>query len=357
MGGSFFFVNTSCNLHLALLLLSLIVKAGLKMDYKDYYKILGVSKSASQQEIKKAYRKMAAKHHPDKNPDNPEAETKFKEVGEAYEVLKDPEKRKLYDRAGSDWKRYKQAGDASGGFDWSEYARQQSRSGRGQRVNVDINDMFGGQATGRGGPGAGSGTGSPFSSFFETLFGGGGFQQQTSRGGQKQAKTTDTAASVTLPLEELFSDTTKTFRINGDKVKVKIPAGIEEGKRLKLKGRGNKSDFGISRGDLYLKIHVDIPEHIERKGKDIYHTFDIDLYTAILGGSVIVPTLNGKVKLTIPAETENGKLFKFSGRGLPGMNGDGSRGNYYVRCNIKMPQNLTAEEKKLFKKLAALREK
>jgi curved DNA-binding protein len=327
------------------------------MDYKDYYKILGVAKSATQQEIKKAYRKLAAKFHPDKNPDDPKAEEKFKEVGEAYEVLKDPEKRKLYDQAGSDWKRYQRANEQTGGgFDWSQYARQQQGGGQ-YRTRVNMNDIFGDQAGGRG---AGSSQGgSPFSSFFETLFGG-GFQQQQqgqrqqSARGRSSLSGEDTAANVTLDLKDIFTDTTKTFRINGDRVKVKIPAGIEDGKRLKLKGRGNKSQFGNARGDLYLKIHIDVPKNIERKGKDIYQDFDLDLYTAVLGGSVVVPTLNGKLKLNIPEGTNNGKLFKFSGRGLPGMNGRGAKGNYYVRCNVKLPEKLSAKEKKLFKELKEL---
>jgi len=331
------------------------------MDYKDYYKILGVAKSATQQEIKKAYRKLAAKYHPDKNPDNPSAEDKFKEVGEAYEVLKDPEKRKLYDQAGSDWKRYQRASEQTGGgFDWSQYAGQQQGGGGQYRTRVNMNDIFGDQAQGQS-PGGAQGGGSPFSSFFETLFGG-GFQQQQQQQQQqtfrrqKASAGEDTAAHVTLPLEEIFTDTTKTFKINGERVKVKIPAGIEDGKRLKLKGRGNKSKVGAARGDLYLKIHVDAPENVERKGRDLYQNYDLDLYTAVLGGSVVVPTLNGKLKLNIPEGTDNGKLFKFSGRGLPGMNGKGSNGNYYVRCNIKLPDKLSAKERKLFKQLAELNE-
>ena len=326
------------------------------MDYKDYYKILGVGKSASQQEIKKAYRKLAAKYHPDKNPDDPSAEDKFKEVGEAYEVLKDPEKRKLYDQAGSDWKRYQRASEQSGGgFDWSQYARQQQGGGGQYRTRVNMNDIFGEQAQGRG---TGSqGGGSPFSSFFETLFGG-GFQQQQqhqqSTRGRRATSGEDTAANVTIPLKEIFTDTTKTFKINGERVKVKIPAGIEDGKRLKLKGRGNTSGMGSTRGDLYLKIHVDVPANFERKGRDVYQDFDLDLYTAVLGGSVVVDTLNGKLKLNIPEGTDNGKLFKFSGRGLPGMNGKGIKGNYYVRCNVKLPDKLSTKEKKLFKELASL---
>ncbi len=325
------------------------------MDYKDYYKILGVGKSATQQEIKKAYRKLAAKYHPDKNPDDPSAEDKFKEVGEAYEVLKDPEKRKLYDQAGSDWKRYQRANEqAGGGFDWSQYAQQQQGGGGQYRTRVNMNDIFGDQAQGRR-PGS-QGGGSPFSSFFETLFGG-GFQQQQQQQTSRQRRAVsgeDTAANVTIPLKEIFTNTTKTFRIDGERVKVKIPAGIEDGKRLKLKGRGNVSGMGTTRGDLYLKIHIDVPENIERKGRDVYQDFDLDLYTAVLGGSVVVDTLNGKLKLNIPEGTDNGKLFKFSGRGLPPMNGKGSNGNYYVRCNVKLPDKLSAKEKKLFKELAAL---
>ena len=324
------------------------------MDYKDYYKILGVGKSASQQEIKKAYRKLAAKYHPDKNPDDSSAEDKFKEVGEAYEVLKDPEKRKLYDQAGSDWKRYQRASEQTGGgFDWSQYANQQQGGGGQYRTRVNMNDIFGDQAQGRAqGP---QGGGSPFSSFFDTLFGGGFQQQQQQPRGRGQAVTgADTAANVTVPLKDIFTDTTKTFRINGDRVKIKIPAGIEDGKRLKLKGHGNKASLGRARGDLYLKVHVDVPENIERKGRDIYQDFDLDLYSAVLGGSVVVDTLNGKLKLNIPEGTDNGKLFKFSGRGLPGMNGKGSKGNYYVRCNVKLPDKLSAKEKKLFKELAKL---
>lgn len=328
------------------------------MDYKDYYKILGVDKSASQKEIKKAYRKLAGKYHPDKNPDDPKAEDKFKEVGEAYEVLKDPEKRKLYDQAGSDWKRYQRANEQTGGgFDWSQYARQQQQGGGGQyRTRVNMNDIFGDQAQGRS-PGAGSpGGGSPFSSFFETLFGGGFQQQQQSTGRRRAPAGEDTAANVTLPLKDIFTGTTKTFRINGERVKVKIPAGIEDGKRLKLKGRGNASGISGIRGDLYLKVHIDIPDNVERKGRDIYQDFDLDLYTAVLGGQVVVSTLNGKLKLNIPEGTDNGKLFKFSGRGLPGMNGKGSKGNYYLRSNVKLPDKLSAKEKKLFKELAELNE-
>lgn len=320
------------------------------MDYKDYYKILGISRDAAQDEIKKKYRKMASKYHPDKNPDDPTAEQKFKEVGEAYEVLKDPEKRKLYDQVGSDWKNYQQRpGGGAQDFDWSRYAGQQQG---GQRVNVDFDDVFGAGRQGQGG--------SPFSSFFDTLFGGGGFQQgrgqgQTFQSGQQAPGGQDTQAFINVSLGDVIEGATKQFRINGEKVKVNIPAGIEDGKRLKLKGKGKRANAGGPKGDLYLKVKVDIPEGYEVKGKNIFQTFGLDLYTALLGGTVVVPTLVGKVKLTIPEETPNGKYFKFKGKGIPGFKNKGDRGDYFVKTNIELPENLTPKEKELFEQLAELR--
>ena len=318
------------------------------MEYKDYYDILGVDRSATQKEIKKNYRKLAAKYHPDKNPDDPSAEDKFKEVGEAYEVLKDPEKRKLYDRAGADWKQYQQAqGGGANNFDWSQYG------GGRQRVNVNFEDMYGG--------GRQQGGGSPFSSFFESLFGGpggGGYQQQQQyRTHQQRPGGQDAKATVSIPLKEIFTDTQKTFRINGEQVKITIPAGIESGKRLKLKGKGQPSNMGGVRGDLYLSVRVDVPEGFDRKGQNIYQDVDLDLYTALLGGTIVVPTLSGKVKLTIPEGTQNGKLFKFTGRGLPKFRSTGKRGDYFVRTHIQLPENLSEKEKELMKKLQKEREK
>ncbi len=326
------------------------------MDYKDYYRILGVSRNASQDEIKKKYRKLASKYHPDRNPDDKSAEQKFKEVGEAYEVLKDPEKRKLYDQVGADWKRYQQAGASADDFDWSKYA---GHGGGGQRVNINFEDLFGG--------GRQSGGGSPFSSFFETIFGGGGdpfaggrqqgrqYQYEPGRTRTTSRKGRDSEAEIPVDLKDLIHGVEKQFRINGERVKVKIPAGIEDGKRLKLKGKGQISQTGGSKGDLFLKVKVNEPEGIERRGKDIIQTVPLDLYTAVLGGNVTVQTLNGKVKLTIPPETENGKVFRLTGRGLPGVNSSEKRGDYFIKTEIYLPKNLTPKEKKLFKELSKLR--
>lgn len=324
----------------------------MSVEYKDYYKTLGVSRDASKEEIRKKYRKMAAKFHPDKNPGNKRAEAKFKEIGEAYEVLKDPEKRKLYDQVGTDWKRYQQAGASAGDFNWGRYA-----GGTGQRVHVNIDDLFGGGKRS-------TGSSSPFSSFFETLFGGGdpfgGARQQsqqyrTQTAEPVQRRGADSAAEINVDLKDLLKGVEKQFRVNGEKVKVKIPAGIEDGKRLKLKGKGQQGIRGGGKGDLYLKIRINEPEGFERKGNDIFQTVALDLYTAMLGGTLTVGTLQGRVKLNIPPETPNGKIFRLAGRGLPEFNNTGKKGDYFIKTEILLPEKLTDEELKLLKKLKEMR--
>lgn len=331
------------------------------MEYKNYYDILGVSKNASQDEIKKAYRKKAAKYHPDKNPDDPSAEEKFKEVGEAYEVLKDPEKRKLYDRVGKDWKKYQRAGGSADGFDWSDYARQGRGGSGGQQYQTgfDINDLFGSGARGQAG---GRGQGSPFSSFFETIFGGGDAsafrqaqqgQQYRSTARQRQQQTKQNIkAEVTISLQQAFDGTSRTLRVGGEKMKVKIPAGIKDGQRLKLKGKGSTKARGGARGDLYLTVRVDMPDGYERKGNNIYYDHPVDLYTAVLGGETVVNTLGGRAKITIPAGTSGGKLFRLTGMGMPEFRNPSNKGDFLVRIQIQVPEKLSDEEKKLFKKLA-----
>ncbi len=283
-------------------------------------------------------------------------------------MLSDPEKRELYNKVGKDWKKYQRAGGSADGFNWQDYARQQSQ-GRGgfsgqqsYQTNFDLNDLFGGAARSRGGS---SGRGGGFSSFFETIFGGGGnpfeqAQQQQSRGRRYQSNARkqnkngkqNIKANVTISLKEAYEGTSRTLRVGGEKMKVKIPAGIKDGQRLKLKGKGRSTLSRGARGDLYLTVNINMPEEYERKGDNIYYDHPIDLYTAVLGGETVVNTLAGKAKLNIPAGTSSGKLFRLNGMGMPEFKNSSNKGDLLVRIQIQVPDKLSKEEEKLFKQLA-----
>jgi curved DNA-binding protein len=287
------------------------------MEYKDYYKVLGVEKSATQEEIKKAYKKLAVKFHPDKNPGDKKAEDRFKEITEAYEVLGDADKRRKYDRLGANWKQYEQTG--FDGFDFN------------------INDIFG------------SGGGGGFSDFFRQFFGGG-----ADTGGGRAFKGQDLEAEANLSLEEAYQGTTRMFEVNGETIRIKIKPGVEHQQKLRIKGKGGKGSRIDLNGDLLIKISIAPHAIFERKGQDLYQEVKVDLFTAILGGKIEIKTLKGNMSINLPAESENGKTLRLKDLGMPNYNNSNEFGNLYVKINVKLPKNLSEEERQLFKKLADL---
>jgi len=308
------------------------------MEYKDYYKILGVDRNASEKEIKQAYRRLARKYHPDVNK-SPGAEERFKEINEAYQVLSDPEKRRKYDQLGDSWYRWQQQG-APGGFDWSEWITGFPGGGRVRVEYGDLGDLFG-----RGGLGG-------FSEFFESIFGGMGGPRT---GQRMRAKGQDYEQPVEITLEEAFHGTTRILQRDGQRLEVKIPPGVKTGSRVRMAGQGGPGIGGGPRGDLYLKIKVLPHPDFERKGDDLYRDVDVDLYTAVLGGEVRVPTLDGDVMLKIPAGTSGGRVFRLRGKGMPKLRNPQERGDLYVTVRIRVPRNLTPRERELFSQLARLR--
>lgn len=312
------------------------------MDYKDYYKVLGVAKSASEAEIKKAYRKLAVKYHPDKNQGNKEAEAKFKEVAEAYEVLKDPEKRKKYDELGANWKYYQQGAGTGGGY--NRYTGGQP-GGTSYQFEGDLNDLFGGEGGGN------------FSDFFQSFFGGGFGSSSRGASGRTTyaAKGQDYQAEANITLEEAYQGTTRMLELNEKKLRIKIKPGVSDGQLLKIKGKGAPGIQGGPSGDLYIKVSIAAHPLYERKETDLYKTVGVDLYTAVLGGKMDIDTFKGKVKITIAPGTESGKLLRIKERGMPYYSHPERFGNLYIKTNIKMPQDLSLEEIELFKQLKSLR--
>ena len=316
------------------------------MEYKDYYDILGVDRNADEQEIKRAYRKLALKYHPDKNPDDPNAEERFKEINEAYEVLGDPQKRAKYDQLGSSYRQYQRAGGQPGGFDWSQWA---SGAPGGQQVHVefgDLDDMFGGG----------------FSDFFEQIFGGaGGFpggarNRRTGarpRGAQRaRARGRDLEQTITISFEEAYTGTTRMVRRDGRSLEVKIPPGARTGTRVRLSGQG-ESGRGAS-GDLYLDVRVQPDERFRRSGADLHTDVEVDLFTAVLGGEAEVPTPAGPVMLSIPPGSQPDQRFRLKGRGMPKLHKPDEHGDLYAHLNVRLPEDLTEEERKLFEQLSEL---
>ena len=302
------------------------------MEYKDYYQILGVTKSASAKEVKQAYRKLARQYHPDKNQGNKQAEEKLKGINEAYEVLGKSENRAKYDRLGQNYHRFQQMGGNSTDFDFSQFF---SGGGRSQQPNINLNDIFGS-----------SGGNAAFSDFFSQIFGGeaGASRQSASRTAVKA----DIEQAVSITLEEAYQGTTRTFGQNGAQFTAKIPAGTKNGSRIRLRGKGNVTRNG--RGDLYLQVSIQPHKMFEPDGLNLRVAVPVDVTTAVLGGKVTIPTLTGSVQLTIPAGTQGGQTFRLTGKGMP-KRGEG-HGDLFARIMIRIPTQLTEAEKALYEQLA-----
>lgn len=313
------------------------------MEYKDYYKSLGVSKSASQDEIKKAYRKLALKYHPDKNAGDKTAEAKFKEINEANEVLSDPAKRKQYDQLGSNWKAYQQPG-GDGGFDWGKYQQQ---GGGTQYSNFgDFTSSFGG-----GGQGG-------FSEFFEAFFGGAGMGGGKQRGKRsQQLRGENMQAELPVTLDEAYKGAEKIFEIGGQTIKLKVKKGVTDGQTLRLSEKGYPGESGGPAGDLLIVIKVQKHPLYNRIDDDLYLDLPVDIYTAVLGGKIDLNTFKGKTKITIPPETSNGKTLRLAGLGMPKYGKENQHGDMYVKVDLQTPKNLSPEELKLFRQLAEMSKK
>jgi curved DNA-binding protein len=303
------------------------------MEFKDYYKILGVQRTASAAEIKKAYRKLAIKYHPDKNPNNKSAEDIFKNLNEAYEVLGNEEKRKKYDALGENWNQYQQQGRGDGNFDWS---RWQNTGGGQRKTHTSQEDIFGSDN---------------FSDFFTSIFGG----TRRSTGTRQPAKGHDYEAELTLSLEEAYTGTTRQLETDGETLQIKIKPGVKEGQRLRLKGKGGPGiNNGLS-GDVFIRVHVESHPHFERKDDDLYCDIPVELYTAVLGGKALIRTLKGNIRIDIARETQSGQVLRLKGMGMPRFGASNEFGDLYAKVKITIPKNLSEEEMALFKKLAGLR--
>ncbi|TCK85836.1 DnaJ C-terminal domain-containing protein [Albibacterium bauzanense] len=302
------------------------------MEFIDYYKILGLDKSATTADIKKAYRKAARKHHPDLNPNNKEAEKKFQQINEANEVLSDPKKRKKYDEYGKDW----QHADAY------EQAKQSQGAYQGQGYQGGSRNPFESYS------GAGGGGGQDFSEFFSSMFGGGG----GSRARQTQFRGNDLKAELHLNFRKAAETHKQSLTVNGKTIRITVPAGVSNGQEIKLKGYGGAGINNGPNGDLYITFVIADDPDFKRIGNDLYATEEIDLYTAVLGGELYVNTLSGKVKLKVKPETQNGTKVKLKGKGFPIYKKEGEFGDLIITYQVKIPTGLNEKQKEIFRKLA-----
>ena len=333
------------------------------MEYKDYYKTLGVARSADEKEIKKAFRKLAQQYHPDKNPGDKTAEARFKDINEAYTVLSDPDKRAKYDKFGAQWEQYERAGGRPEDFNWGGMGGMGGQPGGGYTRTItpeEFEQMFGGMG-GMGGAGGAGG----FSSFFESLFGGAG---APGMGGGRTGRSTrprgmgfdtDTMArpqrmevNAAVTLEEAFHGTTRMLQMeDGTRLEVNIPRGVTTGSKVRMKGAGSDPS---RQADIVLNIEVQPNERYTRDGDNLRIKVPVDLYSAVLGGEAHVPALDKTVALTIPAGTKNGKVIRLRGLGMPHLKNPDQRGDLLAEVDVQLPTNLSAKEKALFEELRSL---
>lgn len=301
------------------------------MDYKDYYKILGVERNASEDDIRKAYRKLAMKYHPDRNPNDKQAEERFKEINEAYQVLSDSKKRVHYDRLGSDYSNWQQRG-APGDFNWDQYGGFPG----GVRVEYgDLDDLFGG---------AGG-----FSDFFRTIFGRGAEGVSTGARTRSRQQPQGYQQELEITLEEAYNGTTRLLQTDGKQKQVRIPAGVRTGSKVRVAGAGPN---GL---DLYLIVDVQEDKRFERRGNDLHTTATVSVFTAILGGEAEVETLSGKIKLTVPAGTQPEQVFRLAGRGMPSIKSANEKGDLYVRLKVQIPKYLSRKQRELLEEASRIK--
>jgi len=332
------------------------------MQFKDYYATLGLTKTATDKEIKQSYRKLARKHHPDVNPGDKSAEARFKEINEAYEVLGDPDKRKKYDELGANWRMYEQAQQQGGGSPFGGFGGAGGYGGEGGAWTINMG----------GSPGGGYrtmtedemrdmfGTENPFSDFFNAFFGGGaGAGEPRTRGrASRTQKGRDVEHEIELTLEETFHGATRRISIKQDgharTVDVRIPAGVKDGSRVRVQGEGESGSNGGSSGDLFLKIKVKPHAIFERQGDDLYTKVALPLTTAVLGGEAQVPTISGSVRLKVPETTQPGQVFRLKGHGMPVVGKADARGDLYATADVQLPRTLNPEQRTHFEALKKL---
>lgn len=313
------------------------------MDFIDYYKILGINKNATQDEIRAAYRKLARKHHPDLNPNDKEANKKFQQINEANEVLSDPDKRKKYDQYGKDW----QHAEAFEKAQQSQSAGNRSRRSQGAWSGGGFEGFSGGASSFE--------DGGEFSDFFESLFGRG--SSSSAGRSRNRFRGQDLQAELHLTLADAYRTHQQVLTVSGKNIRITIPAGVENGQVIKLKGHGSPGLNDGPDGDLYITFVIEEDPRFRREGNDLYEKFSLDLYTAVLGGEITIDTLGGKVKLKIKPETQNGTVMRLKGKGFPLYKKEGQYGDLYLTLEIRMPEKLSEKEKTLFKELARLAEK